>query len=254
MSVVQLLSAATATNSAPVATATGSITTVAVADLLDTETFTIRDKNRVFTFELDVNGTGVTSGNVQVNVSTDTTSDHVRDRIVTAINASECDVTAASGGSATVSITSDTFGPDGNLVMTETVANGTFAVSTTDATAGALLKSSSSRAYGLAGASTAHLLVASTAGSATMTATIKLWGVFRISGTLAYWAPLGTHATAATKGIINEGNALGETGTDSIRHAEVIDLIEGIERVYAEITAIGGTNTAISAWLVGIGE
>ncbi len=249
-----LLSAATATNGAPVANSTGSITTVAVASLVDGETFTIRDKARVFTFELDVNGTGVTAGRVQVNVSTDTTADHVRDRIVTAINASECDVTAASGGAATVSITSDTVGAEGNLTMTEAVANGTFAVSTTAATTGVLLPPADSVNSGLGVARKAHVVLASTAGSATMTVTVKMWGRFRTSSTVAYWAPLGTHATAATKGILNEGNAIAETGTDSIRHAEVMEFIEGIERLYLEVTAIGGTNTAISAWLFGIQE
>ena len=63
------------------------------------------------------------------------------------------------------------------------------------------------------------------------------------------WHPLGT-GTDAAKGIINGGVALGETGTNTIAHAEVVQGLRGLDRIYAEITAIGGTSTAISAWLV----
>jgi hypothetical protein len=90
----------------------------------------------------------------------------------------------------------------------------------------------------------ATLFLHSTAGSGTMTVTCKLWGW---NNKLAKWYPLGTNATAASKGLINEGNAIGETGTDSIRHAEVVAGLRNIQRLYLEITAIGGTATAITA-------
>lgn len=86
----------------------------------------------------------------------------------------------------------------------------------------------------------------STAGSGTMDVTIKLWGY---CGAMDEWSPLGVHATAATKGILNSGNAIGEIAADTLRHAEEIFGLMRIERVYAEITAIGGTSTAVSAWL-----
>jgi len=89
-------------------------------------------------------------------------------------------------------------------------------------------------------------MLKSTAGSGTMTVTIKLWGY---NPTLATWAPLGVHATAATKGILNGGNAIGETGTDLIAHMEEIFGLMRVSRVYAEVFAIGGTSTAVSAWL-----
>ena len=97
------------------------------------------------------------------------------------------------------------------------------------------------------GADRAMVLVASTAGSGTMTVTIKLWGYSPVSAT---WHPLGTNATAATKGIINEGNSIGETGTDTIAHAEIVQGLSAFSRVYAEVTASGGTATAVSLWLV----
>ena len=88
-------------------------------------------------------------------------------------------------------------------------------------------------------------LVQSTAGSGTMTVTIRLWGY---SAVPAAWAPLG-YGADATKGVINDGAALGETGTNLIQHAELIDGLENFDRLYAEITAIGGTSTAISCYL-----
>lgn len=97
-----------------------------------------------------------------------------------------------------------------------------------------------------------HLVVASTAGSDTMTVTLKLW---LYDSTTAVWAPAGSSALAtytdASKGVINLGNALGETGTNTIRHREPVYDLHLADRVYLQVTAIGGTNTAISAWLVG---
>lgn len=94
------------------------------------------------------------------------------------------------------------------------------------------------------------LFLHSTAGSGTMTVTCKLWGY---NGTLAKWYPLGTHATAATKGIINAGNAIDATAANTLRHCEEVTSLRRLTRVYLEITAIGGTETAVSAFLDPIG-
>lgn len=91
-----------------------------------------------------------------------------------------------------------------------------------------------------------RLYVYSTAGSVTMTVTIRLWGYSAVSAT---WHPLGTGADA-DKGKINAAVACGETSTDFIAHSEVVEGLESIERIYAEIAAIGGTATAISAALI----
>jgi hypothetical protein len=97
------------------------------------------------------------------------------------------------------------------------------------------------------------LLVVSTAGSATMTVTLRAWGKF---GTLAgltsvgAWSPLGT-GTAAAKGVINNGAAIEETSADVLRHAQPFSLTAHMQRLYIEITAIGGTSTAITVFLVG---
>lgn len=96
--------------------------------------------------------------------------------------------------------------------------------------------------------STAAIAINSTAGSGTMTGTFKLW-VY--ANATAVWMPYGTDATAANKGLLNEGNAIGETGTDTIRHTELVNGLWHYDRVYLEITAIGGTGPAFTAYLFG---
>lgn len=93
------------------------------------------------------------------------------------------------------------------------------------------------------------LFIKSTAGSGTVTVTLRLWGY---NGAAAAWSPCGT-GTAALKGVLNGGTAIAEDasiGADLIRHYEEIGLPWALDRIYLEITAIGGTATAISAWLV----
>ncbi len=90
------------------------------------------------------------------------------------------------------------------------------------------------------------LLLYSTAGSDTMTCTCRLWGMRRI-GSAIMWFPIGT-GTDALKGTINATVATGETGTDMIRHCEIVSLI-GLagSRIYLQVVAIGGTATAVAA-------
>ena len=93
----------------------------------------------------------------------------------------------------------------------------------------------------------ASLVVLSTAGSATMTVTCRSWGW--LDSPLSAWFPLGP-GTAAAKGTINEGAALDETGTDLIRHSEPVYFAGHFKRYELQVTAIGGTATAVSAYLV----
>jgi hypothetical protein len=87
------------------------------------------------------------------------------------------------------------------------------------------------------------VLVNSSAGSGVMTVTIRMWAYHAITGA---WYALGTGADSTLTGIINDGNAIGENGVaDNISHAEIISGLRGFSRIYAEITAIGGTATAI---------
>lgn len=89
-------------------------------------------------------------------------------------------------------------------------------------------------------------ILQSTAGSVVMTVTIKLWVWSNIA---AAWAPFGANATAADKGLLNAGNAIDETQADLINHSEVLEGLQHFDRIYAEITVIGGTATAVSAWV-----
>lgn len=92
--------------------------------------------------------------------------------------------------------------------------------------------------------------IVSTAGSDTMSVTIRLWGY---CPTAAEWIPLGSGADA-DKGKLNESpagtyTALGEVDTDQILHAEPVEGLWGFTRIYAQIAAISGTSTAVTGWL-----
>lgn len=85
-----------------------------------------------------------------------------------------------------------------------------------------------------------------TAGSGTMTlAYARLWGYSPTSGK---WSALGT-GTDADKGKLNNGGAFGETGTNELRHQEVIGYLHHLHGIYIELGTIGGTATALSVEL-----
>lgn len=92
----------------------------------------------------------------------------------------------------------------------------------------------------------AEIHVYSTAGSGVMDVTARVWN-YALSG--AVWAPLGTGA-AATKGILNNGAAIGETGSDTIRHSEPLAYIANLDGIAVTIDGINGTDTAINVDLV----
>lgn len=91
------------------------------------------------------------------------------------------------------------------------------------------------------------LLVYSTAGSGTMSCTLRIWAYHPGP---ADWFPLGV-GTDANKGVINAQTSIGESDTDQIRHQETLSLpgVAG-ERLYFEITAIAGTGTSVEVALV----
>jgi hypothetical protein len=101
------------------------VTVVAKASLVDGETLTISDGIQTKVFEFDVTGNGVTSGRVSVDVSTDVTAEDVEARLITAINGTTLEVTAANSGAGKVAVSRDTAGV---LTITEAVANGGFTV------------------------------------------------------------------------------------------------------------------------------
>ena len=110
--------------------ATGSITPLAEASLVEAETFTISDGTTAVVFEFDLaGGNGVGGGNVAVVLSGASTADQVRDAIISAVAGAVFDVTATNGGAATVTLTNDNVGATGNVAVSDTVANAGFIVS-----------------------------------------------------------------------------------------------------------------------------
>ncbi len=94
-------------------------------------------------------------------------------------------------------------------------------------------------------------LVKSTAGSGTMTVTLRVWGYSPLTSA---WHPLGSNATEATRGVLNAGNAIDEDGADVLTHSEPVSGLAAFSRIYLEITAIGGTSTAVSTWLTTVDD
>jgi hypothetical protein len=236
------------TSAETVANATFAVTDM--EDGVDGETVRIIDgSGNDVTFEFDHDGDGLHSGNTEVDISAATTQEEVRNALKTAIDAV---VTAEDLVLTTANISTTgirlTIAKGLEGVITETVANAGFVVTPKiDRTRGAPLRKGSSVGDGLRTEDEALLLLRSTAGSGTMTCTGKLWGYSRLT---TEWHPLGTGAAAADKGLINDGYALGETDADLIQHSEIVKGIVGFDEALLELTAIGGTSTAISAWLV----
>jgi hypothetical protein len=106
--------------------ATGSITCPAKASFVDGETLTISDGTTAYVFEFDVAGDGVGAGNVQVNISTDTSANAVAARLITAINGTAIGITASTGGGAIVTLTHDTATDAGNVAILSTVTTALF--------------------------------------------------------------------------------------------------------------------------------
>ena len=119
--------------------ASGTLTVVAKASLVQGETVDLDDGYGLLTFEIDVAGTGVSSGNVQVNVSADTTSTNVGATFEAAINAATHEdgrafAITATNTAGSVALVHDETGEIGNQTCSESVAVATFAV--TDMTGG----------------------------------------------------------------------------------------------------------------------
>jgi hypothetical protein len=103
------------------------------------------------------------------------------------------------------------------------------------------------------------IVVRSTAGSGTMTVEIRIWGLvsFEIDGSkVEFWVPHGSASTDADRGVLNQGNAIGEqaSSADVLRHAEIIAGLSAYRRIAAEVVAIGGTGTAVDCFLLELGE
>lgn len=81
------------------------------------------------------------------------------------------------------------------------------------------------------------IYVQSTDGADTMTCKVRMWGY---QPRLDEWFDLG---------LLNAGADIAETDTDSIRHQERISGLAPFTRLHGQLTAIGGTSTAITVSL-----
>jgi hypothetical protein len=81
--------------------------------------------------------------------------------------------------------------------------------------------------------------VKSTAGSGTMTVTLRVWLKFGSIGWMVAKS-------------LNAGSAIAETGNDTLDYSEEVQTAYGADRIYLEIVAIAGTSTAVTGYaLVG---
>jgi hypothetical protein len=253
---IRFFAAATATNGPPADTKAGiTITSVAGSALVDQESFTImREDGIVFTFKFVTTTFTATDILRPVVFAGGDSSTTTAAAIATAINASVCGCTATSS-SATVTVKRATPGPQGNGGKnTEAVANGTFAISaafTSGALAGFALVGAQAglgSGYGWRGEDRGAFQMHSTAGSGTMTCTLRAWGRSKADGTT--WEPMGaTNSDVTLRGVLHGGVAIGEDGADNLQHNENVSGLAAFDRVYLEIVAIGGTATAITAYL-----
>lgn len=254
--IVQLLNGVSAANGVPAATqATATMTTVAAASIVDGETFALTDGDSgtcVFVFAKTPTSFVPPGGGGprwKVDISAAVTADNVRDAIIAAAAGAPVLITATSGGAATVTWTQRRPGPVGNTATVENVANGGFVLT---AFIGGTLSGVDMRDLRRdrgtrAPSDKMSVLVASTAGSGTMSATLKMWG-FRAD--VGFWLPVGSSVTDANRGVLNAATAIGELAApgDTLRYSDVIDGMWAFERAYLEVTAI--TTSTISAWLV----
>lgn len=256
---LQILNGAIATNAPPVAVkAAASITTIVAANILEGETFALQGADggcTVFVFTKTAGvyvDRGYGAPRHPVSLIGAVTADDVRDRIITAVNEDSATlIVASSGGAATVALTQGRFGPTGNTVTAETVANAGFVVTNF---AGGLFSGvdiqmlRADRNLGTP-ADRMSLIIRSTAGSGVMTVTAKLWGWNYAVGA---WSPVGSSTTDANRGLVNLATAIGELAApaDQLNFADTVDGLFAMDRAYLEVVAIGGTATAVSAWLV----
>jgi FlaG/FlaF family flagellin (archaellin) len=112
------------------ARASGTITCVAKASLVDGDYLTIGDgMSPAKLYEFDLTPNGVTAGRIVVDVSADTSAAQVAARLRTAILANQPSLGVTDNGDGTLSITHNWAGSGGNVAMTENVTNAGFTVS-----------------------------------------------------------------------------------------------------------------------------
>ncbi len=85
--------------------------------------------------------------------------------------------------------------------------------------------------------------VKSTAGSGTMTVTLRVW--LRAGG---LWFRAKDFAAAST--APQTAIAIAETSADAIQYSENVSGLTGADRIYLEIVAIAGSSTAVTGYAI----
>ncbi len=84
--------------------------------------------------------------------------------------------------------------------------------------------------------------VKSTAGSGTMTVTLRVW---QRMGSIGWFVGEAIEASSATP---QAAVAIAETGTDSIAYTTPVEMLQAADRIYLEITVIAGSATAVTGY------
>ncbi len=85
--------------------------------------------------------------------------------------------------------------------------------------------------------------IRSTAGSGTMSATLRVWG--KAGG---FWFRL--KDLNASSAAPHTAVAIPETSADALQYSEEVSGIAGCDRLYLEIVAIAGTETAVTGYAI----
>lgn len=83
----------------------------------------------------------------------------------------------------------------------------------------------------------------STAGSGTMTVTLRVWG--RAGALWFRLKDLNASSAAPSTAV-----AIAETSADAIQYSEEVSGVSGCDRIYLEIVAIAGTSTAVTGYAI----
>lgn len=248
---LRLLNGATATNGVPANTAaTGSIPATAGSAITDGTSFVLGDGiNPAVQFVFSTTAITESATKKRLAYTAGDTAATVQGTIITAVNAitTGLRITASDGGSDIVTLTNDFGGTHGNI----TIGNNT-GIAITGMTGGVdagfpLNGHVEGQPYRWYLQDAGVVLVKSTAGSAVMTVTVRLWVYSELTHA---WHPLGVNGTTITlRGVLNDGTAVTEDPSDVLTHTEPVQYLSGFERIYAEVTAIGGTSTAVDCYL-----
>lgn len=97
--------------------------------------------------------------------------------------------------------------------------------------------------------SSCDVAVYTTAGSGTVSATIKLWCGHPSLGSAGVYLAAGT-GSSSVAGVLNGGLAFDEHAADVIGRVDTITNPGSFKKWYAEVTAISGTSTAVNVDLI----